>query len=520
MVALGAALVLAAPGDAAERRMVLGMDARDLSSLDPAFVRTGADEFIVRQMFNTLVSPPDGTLELGLDEVQGELAESWEVSEDGTVWTFRLRQGVQWHHGYGEVTAEDVKFSYERQQDPEVGATYAGNYSDIEEIVVVDDYTVEFHLSKPSAFLHVTALMPRFGGYVVSKQAAEERGEDFRLNPVGSGPFQFVSYSPQTNVVVEAHPDYWGGEQSVPEIEFRYVPDTNARTVGFMGGELDLIEGVREPGWAERLQQNYPDAQIDILFPGSTQLLFLNLSKPPLDDPRVRAAIAHAIDRGVWGEAFGILHEPMYGPAPSQFYGGLEEKDVPEALRYPYDPDRARELLAEAGHPDGVTISAYISERADYSTNMLLIQDLLRQVGIEIDLRVVDHPTFHGDLYRDTNTLIVISTTQPPNVIPVMRTFFHSESIVTKPQASRNYSHYGDIAGNIDELLEAAEIEPDPARQLEMLRDVQLQILEDLPVVPLQQLGVVWVRQPWVELPYEPTAGLGHYSLAGVRLSQ
>ena len=107
-----ALLSLVPPLSAAERTMVLGMDAGELSSLDPAFVATGADEFIVRQMFNTLVSPPDGTLEMGLDQIRGELAESWSVSEDGKTWTFKLKPGIKWHKGYGEVPAEDVKFSY------------------------------------------------------------------------------------------------------------------------------------------------------------------------------------------------------------------------------------------------------------------------------------------------------------------------------------------------------------------------------------------------------------------------
>lgn len=515
-----AVLAFGASLSAAERKMVLGMDAGELSSLDPAFVATGADEFIVRQMFNTLVSPPDGTLEMGLDKIRGELAESWTVSQDSRTWTFKLRSGVKWHHGYGEVSAEDVKFSYDRQRDPASGALYASNYGDIDEIVVVDPLTVEFRLKKPSAFFHISALMPRFGGYVVSKKAAEERGKDFGLNPVGSGPFQFVSYSSKQNVVTERNPDYWGGAQSISGIEFRYVPEGNARTIGLIGGELDMIEGVREPGWSEKLQRQYADAKLDILFPGSTQMVFLNLTKPPLDKLEVRQAMAHALNPAAWAKAFGILHQPMWGVAPEQFYGGLKEADVPAGLRYAYDPAKAKDLLAKAGFPDGVTIQAYASERGDYKTNTLLLQDHFRRAGIKFDVRFVDHATYHEDNYKDTNSVVTISTTQPPNTFVVLKTFYDADAIVTRPAGGRNYSHYGDVTGSIDDKLAEAEASADPAKQLQLLKDIQLQILRDLPAIQLQGLGVLWVRQPWVGLPYEPKAGLGHYSLAGVQLAK
>lgn len=514
------ALGLAGPLSAAERTMVIGLDAGELSSLDPAFTATGADEFIARQMFNTLVAPADGTLDVGIDELKGELAESWTVSDDGTVWTFKLKPGIKWQKGYGEVSAEDVKFSYERQMDPATGALFASNFNSIEEIVVVDPLTVEFHLKEPSAFFHVSALMPRFGGYIVPKKAVEERGANFGLDPVGSGPFQFVSYTSKQNVVTERNPDYWDGPATVTGIEFRYVPDGNARTIGLVGGELDLIEGVREPGWAEKLEKQYPDAKLDLLFPGSTQTVFLNLTKPPLDNLKVRQAIAHALDRAVWAKAFGILHQPMYGISPQQFYGGLDADSVPEELRYEYDPEISKRLLAEGGYPDGVRIEAIASERGDYKTNTLLMQDQLRKVGIDLDVRFVDHATYHEDSYKDLNSVVTISTTQPPNTITVLRTFYDSDAIVTRPASGRNYSHYGDVVGSIDDALAKAEVTADPAEQLQLLEDIQLQLLRDLPAIPLQGLGVIWVRQPWVDLPFEPTAGLGHYSLADVELTQ
>lgn len=503
--------VLAGPEDGTVR---IGLAARDIGSLDPAFTRGNVDEFAVRQMFNVLISPPDGTLKIGLDEVQGELAESWEVSDDAKTWTFTLRPDVQWQKGYGEVTAEDVKFTFERQLDPDTGAIYASAFEVIDSIEVVDKYVVRFDLKQPNAFFHATSLMPRFGGYIVPKKAVEEMGEDFGLHPVGSGPFEFVSYDPKGGVELKANENYYGGTPKVEKLSLRLMPETSARTLAFIGGELDIIEGARSPGWTEDMEKQAPDAKLDALQPGSTQTLFFNLSRPPFDNLQVRQAVAHALDQKIWSKAFGVLSGKMWGPAPAEFYGGLSEEDVPEDLSYEGGAEKAKELLAEAGFADGVSTEVFISEREDYRSNMLLIQDQLRDAGINIDLRVVDHASYHADIRKDLNPLIVYSTSQPPIVVPILQSFYAADAIVTKESANRNFSHYGDLVGSIDEELSAAIAEPDPEKQQQMFKDIQLQIMRDLPVVPLQSLAVLYVRRPDLELGFEPDSGLGNYSLA------
>jgi peptide/nickel transport system substrate-binding protein len=491
----------------------IGLAGRDIGSMDPAFVVGNVDEFIARQIFNTLISPPPGTLQTTLEEIQGELAESWEISDDNKIWTFHLRRDVQWHKGYGEVTADDVKFTFDRLRDPETGAAYATNYINIDEVNVIDDYTVQFVLNEPSAFFHVTTLMPRFGPYIVPRRAVEELGENFALNPVGSGAFQFGSYQPQDHVVVTAFEDYFRGEPPINQVTFFLMPEASARTLAFMGGSLDIIEGARDPGWVTDLEQRQPDAIYDALMPGSVQTLFFNMSRPPFDDLRVRQAVAYGLDTSEWQESFGVLSGRLWGAAPEEFYGGLREEDVPEELRYDYNPERARELLAEAGHPNGFQISMFISEREDYSSNMLLIQDQLRRTGINIDLRVIDHTTYHADIVENLNPLVFFSTSQPPVIVPILQTFYVSDAIVTKPEGNRNFSHYGDMVGSIDGLLDEAIAEADPQRQLEIFQEIQLQLLRDLPAVPIQTLAILFVRQPWVDLGFTPTAGLGHYPL-------
>nr|WP_163502162.1 ABC transporter substrate-binding protein [Halomonas socia] len=504
----------------AQETLRFGMAARDVSSLDPALTTGNVDEFIVRQMFNTLVAPPMGTLDINLDEIEGELAKSWEISKDSQTWTFQLRQGVHWHGGYGEVTAEDVKFTFDRLRDPEVGSPYINSFEIIDEVEIVDDYTVTFHLKQPSAYFHATSLLPRFGPYIVPKAAVEELGEDFRTNPIGSGPFEFVGYDPGERVQTRAFDDYFRDRPAIDEVHFLLVPETSARTLAFFGNELDIIEGARSPGWLQDMERQKPDSIFDTLQPGSIQNVFLNMTIEPLDDRRVRQAIAHGLNKEVWQQAYGILAGPLWGPAPEDFYGGLAEEDVPEELRYDFDPERARALLAEAGHPDGFTIEAFISEREDYQSNMLMIQDQLSQIGININLRVVDHTSYHNDINEGRNTIIPYSTSQPPIVVPILEAFYHSDSIITKPTRNRNFSRYGDISGNIDEALNEAIAETDPERQLEKFRDIQLEIMRELPVVPIQTLAMFWVRQPWVELGFVPQAGLGHYQLEKAHLNR
>jgi peptide/nickel transport system substrate-binding protein len=493
---------------------MIGVAGRDIGSMDPAFTRGNVDEFVVRQIFNPLISPPPGTLTTDLDRVQGEIAESWTVSPDAQAWTFKIREGVMWQKGYGEVTAEDVKFSFERQTDPETDAIYASSYEIIESIDVVDRYTVRFNLRQPNAFLHATSLMPRFGAYIVPKAAVEELGEDFGLKPVGSGPYELVSYDPKGGVELKANADYFEGAPGIGNVSIKLMPETSARTLAFIGGDLDIIEGARSPGWTEDLQKQAPEAIFDAMQPGSTQTMFINLTKPPFDNLKVRQAIAHALDQRVWAKAFGVLSGKLWGPAPSEFYGGLSSDDLPEELRYAYDPERAKALLAEAGFPEGFAADVFISEREDYRSNMLLVQDQLRDVGIQLNLRVVDHSSYHADIRKDLNPLIVYSTSQPPIVVPFLQAFYASDAIVTKPTANRNFSHYGDQVGSIDEMMATAISEPDAAKQRQMLHDIQIQIMRDLPVVPLQTLAVLYVRQPSLDLGFDVDAGLGNYTLS------
>jgi peptide/nickel transport system substrate-binding protein len=495
----------------------LRLQARDLGSIDPALTKTGDDETIVLQIFNSLVTTKRGTMDIEISQLQPELAQSWEISPDKRTWTFRLRPGVKWQKGYGEVSAEDVKFSYERQLDPALGGVHGASFKDIAAIDAIDALTVRFTLKEPNAFFHATALTPGFGRFIVPKKAVEALGERFGRAPVGSGPFEFVEYRPQESIVLRANRDYFRGTPPTETLRFRYIPADNAATIAFIGGELDQTGGPREPRWVEQIQKQRPNSVISVMQPGSLQFLHFNMKVKPLDDVRVRRAIAHAVDRRLWASVFGVVHGPLPAIVPEEFYGALKAADIPADLRYDHDLAKAKALLAEAGYPNGFTIEALSSERSDYRQNMLMVQDQVRKVGINIQLKIVDHASYHAAIRKDEGTIAMLSTAIAPTAPAVINEFLHSAAAVGKPASLRNFSHYGVLGGTVDALVDRAVGETDVARQLDLLKQAQLQILRDMPVLPLQTQPLVSAIQGNIDLGYKPSSGFGQYEYATAR---
>lgn len=516
--ALITTVVMAVSASASAQEVLnIRLGARDIGAIDPALTVTGDDETVVLQIFNSLVTPPRGTMNMELDQLQPGLAERWEISEDMTTWTFYLRPGVKWHGDYGEVSAEDVKFSYERQMDSTLGGVHGASFSDIDSIEVIDDLTVRFSLRHPNSFFHASALTPGFGRFIVSKAAVEALGDDFRYAPIGSGPYEFSEYRPQEMVILRAFDDYFGGRPEIDELRMRYIPDNNAATIAFIGDELDVSSGERTPQWVTQMEQARPDANLITMLPGSLQFLHFNMKVEPLDNPLVRKAIGHAIDREAWADYYDILSGPLTAIVPEEFFGALPYDQIPVELRYSFDPDLARELLAEAGYPDGFQIQALSSERDDYLTAMLMVQDMVRDVGIDIDLRVVDHATYHANIRDDMGTIVMLSTAIAPTAPAVINEFLHSSAAVGQESALRNFSHYGNLGGSVDDLVEQAVSETDADLQRELLYEAQLQILEDIPVFPLQTAPLLSVMQGDIDLGYEPISGFGQHEFGTAR---
>ncbi len=493
----------------------------DLGSADPINIRAGNDDVICRQVFMSLVSPPYGTADNDPAKCQSELAERWDASPDNKVWTFFLRKGIEFHRGYGEVTADDVKFTFDRVRSNTSGSLYAEGYGDIEKIEALDRTTVRFHLTQSNPIFFATHLFPREGAFIVSRKAVEEMGAAFQRNPVGSGAYEFAAYQPGRQVTLKANPKFHRGPAKLNELQFLYMPETAARTIAFRKGDLDFIDGARAPGWAPDLRRVMPSAKIVVLFPGSTQLMHLDTSRKPFNDLRVRQAMAYGLDRSVFKEAYGELSGPLWGMNAPGTYGALGEADTPAELRYAFNPARAKALLAEAGYPEGLSVNVYISKREDYLTNMLLVQDQLKKVGITINVSLVDHATYHSDNRKDKNPIIVQSGPNTETAARWDATYFAAGSNTTPDgRGGSNFSHYGVGIPGIDAELGAARLESDGTKQAAMLRDVERHLLRDLPALPLQCLGWVWVQQPYVKIPFALRSGMLNFPMENVELEK
>jgi peptide/nickel transport system substrate-binding protein len=485
----------------------------DLGTMDPHFAASTSDRNLVDMIFNGLIryKPGDGSV------FEPDIAEALpepELVDGKQEWTFNLRRGVMCHPSESvpsyELTAEDVVWSLDKSANADTSA-YAGEYGGMT-FEALDDYTVKITLDDPiSPVLFYPKVADYAGGFIVCKQSYEAVGADeFKLHPIGTGPFMFDSYSPQDKIVLVANDAYFRGRPLLDGVEYRFMPDINSRELGLMSGELDVINGAAEGVWVERMDAE-EDIRVDVYGVGEVATIHLDITVPPLDDVRVRKAIAYALDRDEFLALFG---EPVaanvFSQVPAQFLaGGLTQKEVAELdLEYPRDLDMARSLMAEAGYADGFSLEMVSSERESYLKNYESMQAQLAEIGIDITINVVDHSSMHSLIREDVNP-IVIYVAWRPNADVYLTRFYHSDSIVvTGAKPDTNFSHYAEI----DDLIEAARIELDPDAQIQMWKDAQIKILEDMVAYPLQYQNQVTARHEYVDFGHELRSVLALYA--------
>jgi peptide/nickel transport system substrate-binding protein len=487
------------------------VNAADLASLDPHFASGTQDRTVVDMIYNALVRYVPGNTA----EIEADLATEIPTPEmvDGKqVWTFTLRDGVMCHptaesEAY-ELTADDVVYSLQKSADADRSA-YAGDYAGMT-VEAVDDSTVAITMDTP---LSETLFLPKIanysGGFIVCSQAVEATGDEaFKTAPVGTGPFMFESYTPQNSVVLTANDDYFRGAPLLGGVEVRYIADPSSRELGLQGGELDLAAGVNEAQWVDRINAE-GNLTADVFGVAEAVWVNLNITQEPLDDPLVREAIALAINRDEHAALRGApVSESLYSVVPSTLPGGLSEEEAVAAdVLYQQDLERARELLAEAGYPDGFSFDLVTSEMTDYSANYEVLQAELAEIGITLNLTVVDHATMHAQIREGVNP-IVIYVAYRPNADLYLNQFFHSNSIVVEGESPiTNFSHYSAI----DDLIEQARAETDPEAQAELWKQANIQILEDLAAYPLYTQNLVYARTPAVDYGHELISSLALY---------
>ena len=487
-----AAALLLAPIATARAETVLnvGMAAADIGQIDPHRATSTQDKPVVSWMFNGLVRFKPGSA--SLEALEPDLAESWEKSADGKTWIFHLRKGVKFHGDWGEMTSEDVVYSLKRAGDSKT-SSFAADYSVMESIEAVDPYTVKIVLKKPIPAL--LGLVANYhGGNIVSKKAAEALGADFRTKPVGTGPFQVVDYKSNESLTFAANPAYFRGVPKVDKIVYRFIPADASRDLAFSSGELDIVYGRQDQRWVERFSKE-PNTVVEVVKPAELSILHLNTTMKPLDDKRVRQAVAYAVDRAqIAGFKGASTAVPAISVVPSGYLGTDEQ-----AKLYPHDIAKAKALLAEAGYPNGVTIKVIQTSLPTMLNSMQIVQSQLKKAGIDLQLEVVDHQTFHARIRKDESGAVYYAAARFPVADVYLRQFFHSAATVGTPTAVTNFSH----CAVADKEIEAAAIEPDAAKQKELWKVAQAEVIDDVCAVPLYEQLQVWARKTNVDYGYE-----------------
>lgn len=430
----------------AQEKVLIFGSSGDVVRLDPADVTDGESISRMDNIFEGLVE-----YEASSTEIKPCLAESWDVSEDGKEIVFHLRKGIKFHDGT-DFNADAVVFSFERQYNPEhphhqygEWAYWGYMFSDIDRAEKIDDYTVKIVLSEPNASIMTSLAM--FTVCIVSPANAEKYGEDAFRYPCGTGPFKFVEWVKDDHITLEANEDYWRGRPKIDKIIFRVIPDPSARLLSLEVGEIHGME-YPNPADFDRIKAN-PDLVL-MSEPGmnigymamNTGYGYIDANQNGIKDPdeplektpgyfepltkkEVRQAINMAIDKeAIVRDIFmGTASVAKNGMPPFMLGYNDEIED------YPYDPARAKELLAEAGYPDGFEVTLYVMPVSrpymfDPPKIGEAIQSYLAAVGIKVNLYQVDWATYLQETEAGMHQMCLLGWTgdngDPDNFLNVL----------------------------------------------------------------------------------------------------
>jgi peptide/nickel transport system substrate-binding protein len=418
--------------------------------LDPAEVATaGITPFwFCYALHDALVEPmPDNPM-------APSLAESWTVSPDQRVYEFKLRQGLKFHNG-DPFTAEDVKFSFERYKWPKQ------QREKFEKVEVVDPYRVRFHLVQPwPDFMAFYGTLATGASWIVPKKYLEQVGDEgFRKQPIGLGPYKFVSYTPGIELVMEAVEGYWRTVPHVKRLVFKTIPDPTTRMAMLKKGEVDVAYYLEVPH-AEEVKR---DPKLRLVFSGgigSSALHFLDGQwdpKSPWHDQRVRLAANYAIDRQAISEAETLGASPPTGSIiPREFEFALPIEP------YPYNPAKAKQLLAEAGYPNGFD-AGDLSPGPPFFARGEMVANYLAAVGIKTRLNTMERAAFQAaQNAKQLRGLAILGSGRYGNAATRIE-----ESVVSTGAFA--WGGYPDI----DELFKQQDVETDRSKREALLHKIQ-----------------------------------------------
>ncbi len=364
-----------------QRILAVGMRT-DILNLDPAFIDTCYDEYVSRTVLEGLIRFVGST-----GETENYLAEWIKTSEDGLEIHFKLREGIMWHKGYGELTAEDVKYSYERYQDPELAAAYADDWAALDHVEINSKYEGTIVLKEPQATIWTTTLPLTSGSIVCKKQVEEIGNEKFSTDIVGTGPYIFDKWMPNEKVILKRNEEYWGELPFWEEIHLIPIVEAAAAEIALESGEIDF--GEISITSVERFESN-PDFEVMLNMPTCAfGWLGMNIENPKLQDINVRQAIRYAID------VPDILEATYLGKVkqakaiiPPYILGYWDEAPL-----YERDLEKARSYMSKAGI-SSLDLELAVENLLEFRTWAEIIKENLAEIGINVSINVIDTSAF------------------------------------------------------------------------------------------------------------------------------
>lgn len=475
-LALAVALTSTAPAGAQTppHVLVVGQIAEP-ASLDPQ-ISTAANDFrIAVNIYDGLVRNKVGTL-----EIEPSLATDWSISADGREYTFNLRPGVTFHDGT-PFNAEAVKFNFDRMLKKDHPFYFTGPFplsfffSSIASVDVVDEYKVKFTLNEPYAPFLSNLASPT--GLIVSPAAVKQHGKDFGRHPVGTGAFKFDAWESNARVVVSRNASYWDGAPALEAVVFRPITDANTRVAEMLSGGIDVL--LETP--PDNVAQFSSDATFAVKEAVGPHVWYvmLNAKEGPFSDVRVRQAVNYAVNKeSLVKDVLQGTAAVSAGPIPPAFNWAYNAEVAP----YPYDPAKAKALLAEAG-AQGAEVTFYVTEGGSGMLDPVpmgtAIQADLAAVGLKVNIKTFEWNTFlaqvNPGLAGKADMAEMAWMTSDPDTLP----FLTLRSAAWPDKGGFNSSYYSNP--KVDALLEQARRETDRTVRADLYRQVQAVVHEDAP---------------------------------------
>ena len=452
--------------------------------LDPtAGAAAAIDEVVYANIFEGLTSiGPAG-------EVEPALAASWEISDDGKVYTFKLHEGVKFHDG-SDLTAEDVKFSLDRARAEDSTNAQKGLFAQIDSVEAVDPTTVKVTLKQPQgSFLYNLG----WGDAVI---VAPESAEGNKEKPIGTGPFKFDNWAKGSSITIVKNPDYWGEAVALDKAEFRIIPDAAAAVPALLSGDVHAFPNMPA---GDALPQIQSDSRFEVVI-GATEgetVLATNNKKAPFDNLKVRQAIAHALDR----DAIMAAGSSGLGTPIGSHFSPANEAYVDLTGTYPLDLDKAKALLKEAGYPDGFKATLKLPPPAYARDGGQVIASQLREIGIELEIIPVEWAQWLEQAFKGKDyDLTIVSHTEPNDI-----------GIYARKDYYFNYDN-----PDFDKVIAELDVASDQAKRNELFKQAQEILAKDAVNGFLFQLPKVGVWDAKLEGMWE-NAPIQATDLTGVK---